>query len=694
MIPKHLRLKNFLSHDASEIDFDQFKIALILGMYDGDPDRSNGAGKSGILESIRWALFGKSRHKQKSGVVKWDRRACEVEYEFLIDDCPYKIVRTTDKTANDTDVSLSQWSNEKQEYGNISCDSPTATNEKIVDTIGFDDEVFINSVYFKQNDISMFATSTPGKRKDIVKSLLKMDQWDDYQKKAKDNAKRLDIQIEEKSQRLIPIETIRRATEKCKGELNVLKQQIKSANQDLAKLNSDLMTKKISYQSIYCNTTDNDAELKKMQREFADTKKRLDDIKQSKENNDSSIVSCTGQIASLQQKMAILNDRINVGQGIDLADMRSKIVVGRTKEGLLREKISALKKELVLNNECDLCGRPLNKKEIEDVKHKRQKLLVDTEMQLQDIHQKLLRAEEKLQQKETAVSEATKSELEKSRSDLKISKLQSTLDECIADNSRINKEQLALSSRDFGREIEALKSRLNKDTGARLKKEIDDTEKQYQDLKRKSDRFNIDYGSKISQRDELVKSESAQLALQKEIDRIKDEYSVYDKLKEYFGKDGIQSVIIENVLGELENYSNDTLSKICNEPTSISIVTQKQSDNGSWSETFDINVKEGARTDRFETFSGGEQFRVSLALRLALSSILTKRSGTSVKFLLLDEVTSNLDKRGLEMFISTVKALSEHMKVLVITHDEKLKDRFSNVIMVEKTSTGSKIVVH
>ena len=68
MIPKTLKLKNFLSHDESEIDFEKFNTALIMGAFDGDPERSNGAGKSVLFEAITWALFGKSRHKKIDGV--------------------------------------------------------------------------------------------------------------------------------------------------------------------------------------------------------------------------------------------------------------------------------------------------------------------------------------------------------------------------------------------------------------------------------------------------------------------------------------------------------------------------------------------------------------------------------------------------------------------------------------------------
>ena len=142
---------------------------------------------------------------------------------------------------------------------------------------------------------------------------------------------------------------------------------------------------------------------------------------------------------------------------------------------------------------------------------------------------------------------------------------------------------------------------------------------------------------------------------------------------------------------ELEVYTNETLQQICNEPTSIAIHMQKQSDSGSWSETFDIEVKSGTATDELDAFSGGEKFRISLALRLALSKVLSKRMGGSIQFLLLDEVSSSLDAKGLNMFADIVKRLGEEMKILIITHDDRLKDKFDDILMVEKTESGSRV---
>ena len=61
MIPKYLRMKNFLSHNASEIDFASFKVALILGTYDNELDQSNGSGKCLYKNTILTNAFSGER---------------------------------------------------------------------------------------------------------------------------------------------------------------------------------------------------------------------------------------------------------------------------------------------------------------------------------------------------------------------------------------------------------------------------------------------------------------------------------------------------------------------------------------------------------------------------------------------------------------------------------------------------------
>ncbi len=687
MIPKHLRIKNFLSHDASEIDFSKFDVALILGTYDGEPDQSNGSGKSAIFESIAWALFGKSRHKKKNGVVKWDKRACEVEFEFWLDGDLYRVKRARDKTVDDSDVGFEHWVGTK--FQDISCDTNTATDKKIVKTINVSYDVFVNSVYFKQNDISMFAESTPAKRKEIIKSLLRMDKWDKYQIKAKEKAKVLTIKIKEKSQYIVPIDKIKSDLEKCKSDINVLRKQIKNNNELYTKQNSNLINKKLDYQVTY--NSNNVERLKALQREQSSVQKRLFGIKQLREKGDKDILHCTNQISFLQQKSNILKDKIAKAKSIDIKVYQTKMIQGRTKERLLHEQIKLLDIDINLVNECDRCKQPLTKNEITIIKRRGKKELMEAIKKHKNIKEQLIRAESGFKSKEQVIINGNKAQLDKGKLELKVSKFTTIINDCVSSNERLDVEQKRLKTRNLKREISLLQSKFAKCDENTAKSEIIDIEQKLQKTKLNGDELNVEYGSKIRTEDGLNRAEKAQIKLQKELDKLNSEYSVYDKLRSYFGRDGIQSVIIENVIEELENYANDILSKICNEPTSISIQTQRQTDSGSWTETFDISVKESSRTDDFETFSAGEQFRIALAIRLAFSNILAKRMGGVIKFLLLDEITSNLDNKGLNMFINIVKQLGNEMKILIITHNEWLKEKFEDIIVCDKGPNGSKV---
>src|SRR3972149_4724145 len=121
MIPHKLVMKNFLSHIESSIDFSKFNVALILGSYNHNLEESNGAGKSAILEAIRWVLFDKARHKKKDDIIKRDATYCLIQFDFEIDKVLYRITRKRNKVVGETDVSLEQWDGAK--FGPIECDT-------------------------------------------------------------------------------------------------------------------------------------------------------------------------------------------------------------------------------------------------------------------------------------------------------------------------------------------------------------------------------------------------------------------------------------------------------------------------------------------------------------------------------------------------------------------------------------------
>jgi exonuclease SbcC len=168
--------------------------------------------------------------------------------------------------------------------------------------------------------------------------------------------------------------------------------------------------------------------------------------------------------------------------------------------------------------------------------------------------------------------------------------------------------------------------------------------------------------------------------------------SILDKMVKMFGKSGIQSLLLEAVISDLEKNANKILSSI-SEQFSISLETQRVGSDGiSMVETLDLNVKKDGSLCGFSSLSGGEQFRIALSLRIALSELATQHGGSSLEFLLLDEINSPLDKSGVEtLFVNIIKQLESKYKILVITHDDSLKERFENVLDVSKINGDSVI---
>jgi DNA repair exonuclease SbcCD ATPase subunit len=59
----------------------------------------------------------------------------------------------------------------------------------------------------------------------------------------------------------------------------------------------------------------------------------------------------------------------------------------------------------------------------------------------------------------------------------------------------------------------------------------------------------------------------------------------------------------------------------------------------------------------------------------------------------LDEINSPLDKSGVEtLFVNVIKTLESKYKMLVITHDDSLKERFENIIEVQKVNGESSTI--
>jgi DNA repair protein SbcC/Rad50 len=111
-------------------------------------------------------------------------------------------------------------------------------------------------------------------------------------------------------------------------------------------------------------------------------------------------------------------------------------------------------------------------------------------------------------------------------------------------------------------------------------------------------------------------------------------------------------------------------------------------------DTRDILISDVQGTRPYETYSGGEAFRVNFAIRLALSRLLAQRSGMALQLLIVDEGFGTQDAAGCDRLIAALNAIAPDFAcILAVTHMPHLKEAFQTRIEVHKTEQGSQLRV-
>src|SRR6266851_1349925 len=178
-------------------------------------------------------------------------------------------------------------------------------------------------------------------------------------------------------------------------------------------------------------------------------------------------------------------------------------------------------------------------------------------------------------------------------------------------------------------------------------------------------------------------------------DALRREQSIYGDLAYAFGRRGVQAMIIETAIPEIEEEANRILARMTDGRMHVKFETQRDVRSGIGTiETLDIKISDELGTRSYELFSGGEGFRVNFSIRIALSRLLAHRAGTRLQTLVVDEGFGSQDQDGRDRIVEAIQAIeSEFEKILIITHLEDLRDRFPVRIEVSKTPQGSTYAV-
>ena len=172
------------------------------------------------------------------------------------------------------------------------------------------------------------------------------------------------------------------------------------------------------------------------------------------------------------------------------------------------------------------------------------------------------------------------------------------------------------------------------------------------------------------------------------------EEDIYKELARAFGKTGVQALLIEIALPEIQDEANQLLSRMTDNRMHVKFDTQKETKKGDTVETLAINIADELGTRSYEMFSGGEAFRINFAVRIALSRLLARRAGARLPTLIIDEGFGTQDAAGIEKLKEAITSIQDDFeKIIVTTHIEELRDAFPTRIDVVKEADGSKFSV-
>jgi len=184
--------------------------------------------------------------------------------------------------------------------------------------------------------------------------------------------------------------------------------------------------------------------------------------------------------------------------------------------------------------------------------------------------------------------------------------------------------------------------------------------------------------------------------LDKETSGLALDHGALRELIDAFGRNGIQAMIVENVLPELEDEANALLRRMSSSQLHVTFRSQRQAlSSDNIIETLDILIRDEYGERPYALYSGGEAFRVNFAVRVALSKLLARRAGANVDMLVIDEGFGTQDASGRDGLIEALHSVEPDFKtILVITHIGEIRELFPTRIDVVKTERGSKIAVN
>ena len=143
-------------------------------------------------------------------------------------------------------------------------------------------------------------------------------------------------------------------------------------------------------------------------------------------------------------------------------------------------------------------------------------------------------------------------------------------------------------------------------------------------------------------------------------------------------------------LQEITTYASRRLFQLSEGRYTLLMNEEKTGGNGAKGLDLEILDAYTGKKRPCNTLSGGETFMASISLALALTDVVSNRSGgISLDALFIDEGFGSLDTAALDKAISVLEEIRGSRCIGLISHVAELQSRIPIRLEVRKTATGS-----
>lgn len=167
-------IKNFLSIGEEQLSLNFVSGVNLITGENTDNQSRNGVGKSSLIESIYWCLFGNTiRDIKKDKIIhNQSKKTCEVKLYFDINSGTNKSSYIITRTLEPSSLKLETSSDTKLE--DISLSTIPKTEEYIKSLIGANEEVFQNAVVMTANNTMPFMAQKKIDKRKFVEGILNL----------------------------------------------------------------------------------------------------------------------------------------------------------------------------------------------------------------------------------------------------------------------------------------------------------------------------------------------------------------------------------------------------------------------------------------------------------------------------------------------------------------------------------------